>query len=86
MASRTLFIIGAGSRIGRAVATKFQKEGYSVAVGSRNPASKDWGDVDILTVTVNATNVQSMHNGFTEVEEKIGAPNVVIYNGKKTTE
>jgi NAD(P)-dependent dehydrogenase (short-subunit alcohol dehydrogenase family) len=82
MASGVLFIIGAGPRIGRAVAKKFLKEGYAVAVGSRNPQAKDWADNEVPLVTVDVTNLESIYDAFLLVRNNIGPPNVIVYNRK----
>jgi NAD(P)-dependent dehydrogenase (short-subunit alcohol dehydrogenase family) len=83
MASKTLFILGAGARVGKEIAKKFQQEGYAVAVGSRNPGEKDWSDVKVLPVTVDVGDIKSIKSAFATVGEKLGKPSVVVYNGEE---
>lgn len=79
--SQVLFILGAGPRIGWAVAGKFKDEGYKVAVGSRNPNIERATSDGFLPVSVDVTKSESVELAFGKVKEELGIPNVVVYNG-----
>jgi len=79
--SNVLFILGAGPRIGWSVATKFKAEGYTVAVGSRNPNVQKAKDDGFLPVTVDVTKTEAIESAFAFVKKELGVPNVVVYNG-----
>lgn len=72
------FIIGSGPNVGSAVAAKLKKEGYKVAVGSRNPAAADEG---YLPVTVDIEDKESMLSALDNVNKTLGPVNVIIVNG-----
>ncbi|EER28703.1 oxidoreductase,short chain dehydrogenase, putative [Coccidioides posadasii C735 delta SOWgp] len=76
------FILGAGPRIGRGVASNLLDNGYSVALGSRAPDSSAQvsGNGRGVTISVDASNIQSVQDGFAQVKRELGTPNVVIYN------
>ena len=76
--SPTAFILGAGGRVGLAVANKLKQEGYQVAVGSRKPLQKE----GLFPITVDVSDTDSITKAFAEVKQKLGAaPSVVIFNG-----
>ncbi|KAM9967649.1 hypothetical protein ACTFIW_001733 [Dictyostelium discoideum] len=84
-------VIGVGKGIGFGVAEKFAKEGFSVALVSRNKEKlepfvqniqKKFGDTGSFAVEMDATNAESVEKGFKEIRSKInGRPiDVLIYN------
>ncbi len=75
-----VFIVGGGPRIGHAVASKFAAEGYRVALGRQN-IDASAGLQNVTPVTVDVTNIHSVEKAFMKVEEELGVPDVVIYNG-----
>ncbi|PGG97476.1 hypothetical protein AJ80_09695 [Polytolypa hystricis UAMH7299] len=77
--SKIAFIIGAGPRIGWAVATKLLSEGYLVAIGSRTPDVARAKSHNVLPVSVDVTKIESVQNTFTEVKQNLGVPNVVVF-------
>lgn len=81
MAPNTILILGAGPRVGYSVARKFKAENYNIAVGSRNPDIKKAQDEGFHPLTVDVGDAQSVEAAFEEVQEKLGVPNVVVYNG-----
>jgi len=85
MAPKTIIVLGAGPGIGYSVAKKFKAEGYQVAVGSRQPDSNKATAEGFLPFTVDLTDVQSVEAAFALVNEKYGAPNVVVYNAATLT-
>ena len=78
----TVFIIGAGPRIGLTVAEAFEKKGYKVAIGSRNPDAEKAQSKGYLAVSLDLQDTSSVERAFKEVREKLSPPNVVIYNGE----
>ena len=79
MSSRIILILGAGGNIGAAVARKFSQEGYKVAAAARS-VNQEVADVSELTVKADFNDPASMKGVFDEVTEKVGTPNVVLYN------
>jgi hypothetical protein len=75
------FIVGAGSNVGFAVARRFLKEGYKVAVGSRKPDVDDARKNGFVPVTIDVSEQATITAAFTEVEKELGPANVVVYNG-----
>ncbi|KIM27041.1 hypothetical protein M408DRAFT_24796 [Serendipita vermifera MAFF 305830] len=72
-------ILGAGSRVGKSVASKFAENGYKVALGSRGGG----GDVPQggISVQVDVSKPEDVAAAFAKTEQEFGAPaNVVIYN------
>jgi NAD(P)-dependent dehydrogenase (short-subunit alcohol dehydrogenase family) len=85
MVQNTIFILGAGPRIGWAVAEKFKAGGYKVAIGSRRPDMAKVKTEGFLPVSVDLTSVQSVEEAFVKVTNELGIPNVVVYNGNLDT-
>lgn len=74
-------ILGAGGVVGDAVRNILKKQGYAVAVGSRNPdveAAKRGG---FFAVKVDAGDPKSVQEAFDKVNKELGPPSVVIHNG-----
>jgi len=82
-----IFIVGAGDHIGAAVASRFAREGFHVALGRRN------GDklpplVDAISnaggsasgYTFDARNEDVVRDGITEIEATHGPLDLVVYN------
>lgn len=80
--SRILYIIGAGQRVGWGIAEKFRNEGYQVAVGSRNPDEVAAIREGFVPITVDASDSRSIESSFISVQETLGTPNVVVFNGE----
>jgi len=77
-----LFIVGAGPRIGFAVALAFKERGFKVAIGSRNPDTEQARDAGLTAVQVDVTDSSLVSRAFEDVRSKLGIPNVVVYNGE----
>lgn len=82
MASKVLFILGAGGNVGASVAKKFASEGYKVALASRSVAPGLSPD-GYLNVRLDLTKSSDVAPAFAKVKETFGAPSVVVYNGKR---
>lgn len=91
-------IVGAGPGIGQSVALAFAREGYDIALASRDPvklkafqpALEKAGAVSRL-YDVDASDEASLRDLFARVRKDFGDPDVVVYNpaahavGKPTT-
>jgi short-subunit dehydrogenase len=91
-------IVGAGPGIGQAVAFAFAREGYDVALASRQPdklksfqPALEKAGAASRAYAVDAGDEASLRGLFTSVRKDFGDPEVVIYNpaahatGKPTT-
>ncbi|KAJ3878526.1 hypothetical protein F5051DRAFT_439596 [Lentinula edodes] len=67
-------IIGGGSNVGINVAKKLLKEGYGVALGSRNPDSAALKQQGIFPVSVDGTSSESIQKAFKSVRTNLGEP------------
>ncbi|KAJ3513691.1 hypothetical protein NLJ89_g2807 [Agrocybe chaxingu] len=76
------FILGAGSHIGAALAAHLRKNGYRVALGSRNPKPDTSEDEGYFHVKVDVESRVSIESAFEAVVSKLGPVNAVIYNGE----
>ncbi|CAA7262131.1 unnamed protein product [Cyclocybe aegerita] len=74
------FILGAGNHIGAALAAHLHKNGYRVALGSRNPKSDASEDEGYFHVKVDIESRESIESAFEAVVSKLGPVNAVIYN------
>lgn len=79
--SAVAFIIGFGKGVGSAVAAKFKREGFAVAVASRSlipeEIEREYGYVG---VKLDVGRSEQIAAGFERVENVIGPANVVVYN------
>ena len=84
MASPTqniLLVLGAGPNVGRSIAQHFSKVGsYKTILVSRNPSTSIKESCD-LVISADFEDAKCINGIFEEVKEKIGVPNVVVYNG-----
>jgi NAD(P)-dependent dehydrogenase (short-subunit alcohol dehydrogenase family) len=80
-----VLILGAGPRIGTAVAEKFASIGYNVAVASRKGTDAKTG-TGILSLKADFTKPNSIPALFEAVRTEFkAAPSVVVYNAPATT-
>ncbi|KAF2684786.1 NAD(P)-binding protein [Lentithecium fluviatile CBS 122367] len=79
MSTRVALILGAGPNIGSQVASAFQARGYKVALASRSADAAQNTDSKVH-VKVDLTQPETVGAVFEEVEERLGTPEVVIYN------
>lgn len=75
------FILGYGQRVGHEVGKRLVKNGYKVALGSRSGGKDAKHEVDFFHLELDVTKTESIDAGFKTVTEKLGTPNVVIFNG-----
>jgi len=74
--ARVVLVTGGNRGIGRAIAERFVREGYSVAVTARSGE----GPEGTLTVRADVTDAAAVDAAFTEVEEKLGPIDVLVAN------
>jgi len=77
--SPVVLILGAGSNIGQAVASKFAFNGYKVALAAHSLREADSTD-SRLNITSDFSKTDNIVDIFLQVKEKLGIPSIVIYN------
>jgi len=73
---RVVLVTGGNRGIGRAIAERFVRDGYRVAVTARSGE----GPEGTLTVRADVTDGASVDAAFTEVEQKLGPVEIVVAN------
>jgi 3-oxoacyl-[acyl-carrier protein] reductase len=76
MTQRTVLITGGNRGIGRSIAEEFIRQGHRVAVTARMGE----GPSGALTVIADVTDAASLDAAFAEVEEKLGAVEILVAN------
>ena len=76
MTARTVLVTGGNRGIGYAIAEEFVAQGHRVAVTARSGE----GPAGTLTVRADVTDAEALDAAFAEVEEKLGAVEVVVAN------
>jgi 3-oxoacyl-[acyl-carrier protein] reductase len=76
MTQRTVLVTGGNRGIGRSIAEEFVKQGHRVAVTARTGE----GPSGALTVVADVTDAASLDAAFAEVEEKLGAVEILVAN------
>ncbi|KAL3463444.1 hypothetical protein BJX64DRAFT_121005 [Aspergillus heterothallicus] len=80
-----VLILGAGPRVGAAVAAAFKSKGYSVAIASRSGTGAKTSE-GYLSLAADFANPSSIPPLFDSVKETFGAaPSVVVYNAASLT-
>lgn len=78
-------ILGAGPRVGSAVATKLASSGYAVAVASRTGTDSRNSD-GFFSIKIDLSQSASVKTAFEAVKAEFGAaPTLVIYNAASLT-
>jgi len=75
-AERVVLVTGGNRGIGRAIAERFVRDGYRVAVTARSGE----GPEGTLTVRADVTDAAAVDAAFTEVEQKLGPVEIVVAN------
>ncbi|MDQ4213339.1 beta-ketoacyl-ACP reductase [Microbacterium capsulatum] len=73
---RVVLVTGGNRGIGRAIAERFVRDGYRVAVTARSGE----GPEGTLTVRADVTDAAAIDAAFTEVEQKLGPVEIVVAN------
>ena len=78
----TALIVGAGSGLSASLGRAFRKAGMRVALAARNVAKLDvlCAEIDATAFQCEATDLDQVRKLFSDVESKMGSPDVVIYN------
>ena len=76
MTERTVLVTGGNRGIGRAIAEEFVRQGHRVAVTVRSGE----GPAGTLSVVADVTDSASLDAAFAEVEEKLGAVDILVAN------
>ncbi|WP_433677417.1 3-oxoacyl-ACP reductase FabG [Microbacterium gorillae] len=74
--ARVVLVTGGNRGIGRAIAERFVRDGYRVAVTARSGE----GPEGTLTVRADVTDAAAVDAAFAEVEEKLGPIDVLVAN------
>lgn len=81
-----VLILGAGPRIGAAVAEKFSNNGYKVALASRNAGKGTTNDKGFLLLEADLARPDTIASLFEAIEAKFQLPpSVVVYNAGSLT-
>jgi short-subunit dehydrogenase len=87
MSEKLCAIAGVGSGMGQAIARAFAREGYELALISRNPSNMEPYKQQVVRAGQQAslfqadvTDIIMMKNAFEKIIAEIGVPDVVIYN------
>ncbi len=80
--STTALIVGAGSGLSASLARLFTKEGFTVALASRqiDKLSNLSQEIGAISFAADASKPDDVNQLFHDVEQKLGAPTVVVYN------
>lgn len=76
MSSRVVLVTGGNRGIGRAIAERFVRDGYRVAVTARSGE----GPEGTLTVRADVTDSAALDAAFSEVEQQLGPVEIVVAN------
>ncbi|RYN87525.1 hypothetical protein AA0120_g7248 [Alternaria tenuissima] len=79
MAQKTLLFLGAGPNVGAATLSLFKTKGYKIAAVARTIKPDIETNADIC-LTADFSDPSVMGQIFEKVEQKLGVPNVVVYN------
>ena len=82
MNNKTIWITGASSGIGKALAIKFAQEGWNVAISARREnllkeISKSQNNIDYFPLDV--TNIEKCKTVFNDVKKKLGDVNISVF-------
>lgn len=78
--TKTVLILGAGPRLGAAIASKFADNGYKVALAARSH-DNGFSPEGFLYVKADLSDPPAVPKIFKAVEATFGLPNIVVYNG-----
>ena len=81
MAPPVVLVLGAGPGIGANVAFKFGAKGYAVALVSRSMKDRTVNERRI-ELYMDLAHPKTIPAIFAKVEQQLGTPNVVVYNGE----
>ncbi len=83
----TVFVTGAGTGLGKAIAAEFARVGASIVIASRKPEHLDAGraaieaiGAPVLTVTCDIRDAEQIAAAFDAAEAQFGLPGVLVNN------
>ena len=81
----TALIVGAGEGLSASLARLFAREGIKVALAARNASKLDTicKETKAEAFACDATQPEAVAKLFVDVESKLGAPDIVVYNASK---
>lgn len=81
----TALIVGAGEGISASLARLLSRQGIRVALAARNTGKLDalCREIGAKAFTCDATQADDVAKLFKDVEEQIGAPDIVVYNASQ---
>jgi NAD(P)-dependent dehydrogenase (short-subunit alcohol dehydrogenase family) len=85
--SKVAVVLGVGPGLGAAVAHRFAREGFAVALMARSEEKLtaiqteiEKGGGTALSISADATDPASMTSAFNQVQQQLGTPEVFVYN------
>ena len=81
MAPPVVLVLGAGPGNGANVVSRFGAKGYAVALASRSMKDRTV-DERLVELHVDLAHPKTIPAIFAKVEQQLGTPNVVVYNGE----
>ncbi|WP_028923137.1 SDR family NAD(P)-dependent oxidoreductase [Pseudonocardia acaciae] len=79
--AKAAVIVGIGPGLGTAVARRFAREGFSLAVIARGRRTVEAAaGVPVLSLTADATDEPALHAALDTAVDRFGVPDVVVYN------
>ena len=83
MSNKVIWITGASTGIGKAIAIKFSKNGWNVAISARrlellNEISKQ--NQNVFSFPLDVTNKDDCHKVFTEIKNKLGKIDLCVFS------
>ena len=81
-----VLVVGASRGIGAAVAARYARAGDKVAGTHRGGGLTLPADLEVLPVQCDITSTDSVKVAFTEVEERLGKPEIVVVNAAVTAD
>ncbi len=83
----TVFVTGAGTGLGKAIATEFARAGAAIVIASRKPEHLDAGraaiealGASVLPVACDIRDAEQIASAFNAAEERFGLPGVLVNN------
>ena len=87
MSKPVIAVVGAGPGVGLAVARRFTREGFRVALIARRPEALDEyvdelqrGGAEAHGFPADAADEGSLRQAFADIKARLGAPSVLVYN------
>lgn len=79
---KTALIVGAGTGLSAALARRFVREGMQIVLAARDPRKLDAlaAETHAQLFSCDASNIDSVEKLFRQVDQTVGAADVVVYN------